>query len=204
MAAKPYIYERQVEYWTSRAIEGFFLDSGYEVLVLPLTQLTEHSVPSDFLYLDTATNKIFGLQFKALYENGDDHWNLDLTQHGQLASFDWMYYGLSDLKTSRQHRNALHYLRVLPPGFPYQPTVSVADWQQTHLPLYFRWAAFFEGLYSCKHGRRIGSRSDLQLALSPHADRIARREIAQIADEVFVLNLEARRTVRFSSQLAGQ
>jgi hypothetical protein len=62
MPEAPYIYERQVEYWTSREIEGFFLDSGFEVLVLPITQLTERGVPSDFLFLDGRTNKLFGLQ----------------------------------------------------------------------------------------------------------------------------------------------
>ena len=85
-------------------MEGFLLDAGFEIVVLPITQLTERGVPADFLYLDTATNKIFGFQFKALYKNGHDHWNLEQAQHRSLASFDWMYYGLSDLKTSRQHR----------------------------------------------------------------------------------------------------
>jgi hypothetical protein len=63
----PYIYERQVEYWTSRGIEDFFLDNGFDVLVYPLTQLTETDVPSDFLFRDQSTKKLFGLQFKSLY-----------------------------------------------------------------------------------------------------------------------------------------
>lgn len=200
----PYVYERQVEYWTSRGMEGFFLDAGFEVIVLPITQLTERRVPTDFLYLDSATNKIFGFQFKALYKNGDDHWNLDAAQHGGLASFDWMYYGLSDLRSSRQHRNALHYLRVLPTQFRFQPKLSAAGWSQNELPPYFRWAAFFEGLCSCKHGRRISSRSDLQRALWPHTDQTAPGEIVQIADDVFIANLEARRAVRFSSGVAAR
>src|SRR5437867_5822587 len=115
MAATPYVYERQVEYWTSREMEGFFLDSGFELIVLPITQLTERSVPSDFLYLEKQTNKLFGLQFKALYHNGNDVWNLEPHQHAALSSFDWMYYGFSDLRSPRQHRNALHYLRIVPP-----------------------------------------------------------------------------------------
>jgi hypothetical protein len=83
----PYVYERQVEYWTSRAMENFFLDAGFEVLVFPLTQLTERFVPSDFLYLDTATNKIFGFQYKALHRNGNDHWNLDSMRKGPSGGF---------------------------------------------------------------------------------------------------------------------
>jgi hypothetical protein len=72
----PYIYERQVEYWTSRDIEDFFLNDGFQVSVFPLTQLTEENVPSDFLFLDTGSSKIFGIQFKALYKNDEDFWNL--------------------------------------------------------------------------------------------------------------------------------
>lgn len=30
--AKPYLYERQSEYWTSRQIEEFFLDAGFELI----------------------------------------------------------------------------------------------------------------------------------------------------------------------------
>src|SRR5437870_12073445 len=114
MPAGPYIYERQVEYWTSREIEGFFLDSGFEVLILPITQLTEHGVTSDFLFFDGRTNKVFGLQYKALYHNGEDFWNVDQRQHATLGAFEWIYYGLSDLTSAKQHRNALHYLRVVP------------------------------------------------------------------------------------------
>lgn len=200
----PYVYERQVEYWTSRAMESFFLDVGFEVLVFPLTQLTERSIPSDFLYLDTATNKVFGFQYKALYRNGDDHWNLDSSQHSSLASFDWMYYGLSDLKAPRQHRSALHYLRVLGSSFPFQPKLSALGWQQNGLPPYFRWAAFFEGLCSCKHGRRLSSEADLQRALWPDTDRVAPREITELADELFVANMEESRLVRYSSSLAPE
>lgn len=197
----PYIYERQVEYWTSRGIENFFLDEGFELLVLPLTQLTEKDIPSDFLYLDTATNKLFGLQFKALYKNGDDHWNLDQHQHNQLQNFDWMYYGLSELKLVSQHRNALHYLRVASPSFEFrskfQPTVS---WQNEVWPN-FGWAAFYESSASCRHGRPIRSRSDLQAALWTHSERAVPREISEIASEVFITNFDSRRAIRYSSSL---
>jgi hypothetical protein len=200
----PYVYERQVEYWTSRAIENFFLDAGFEVLVFPLTQLVERQVPSDFLFLDTATNKIFGFQYKALYQNGDDHWNLEATQHATLGKFAWMYYALSDLKAPSHHRNALHYLRVLCPGFAFQPKLSALAWKQNGLPPYFRWAAFFEGLCSCKHGCRIKGSAELQRALWVDEDRAAPREILELADEVFVANLDARRVVRYTSSLAPE
>ncbi len=91
--AKPYLYQRQVEYWASRQIEEFFLDSGFQVLVFPLTQLTERDFPAGFLFLDSDSGIIFGLQFKALYKNGEDHWNLDEIQHEKLRGYDWVYYG---------------------------------------------------------------------------------------------------------------
>jgi hypothetical protein len=200
MAPTPYVYERQVEYWTSRGIETFFLDAGFEVMVFPLTQLTERRVPSDFLFVDTQVNKLFGLQFKALYRNGQDFWNIDPTQHTEIAKFDWMFYGLSDIKTTVQHRNALHYLRVVPSAFRYQPRVP-AVWPQSQLAPYLRWAAFFEGLHSCKHGRRIASQADLQRALWPHTDATAPREIVEIADQVLITNFESRRVVQYLGQL---
>lgn len=200
MAPTPYVYERQVEYWTSRQMEGFFLDSGFELLTLPITQLTEHGVPSDFLYLDRDTNKLFGLQFKALYRNGSDRWHLEPRQHKTLSSFDWMYYGLSDLRSASQHRNALHYLRVVPPRFKFTPELS-AQWSQRDMPPYYRWAAFFDSVRDCRQGRRIKGTKDLQQALWPHTDRMAPRELAEIADEVFLANFEAKHGVRFSSQL---
>ena len=39
--AKPYLYERQSEYWTSRQIEEFFLDAGFELIALPILQYHE-------------------------------------------------------------------------------------------------------------------------------------------------------------------
>ncbi|VXD22151.1 hypothetical protein PL8927_730024 [Planktothrix serta PCC 8927] len=33
MGAKTFVYERQVEYWTSRQIEEFFLNAGFNIIV---------------------------------------------------------------------------------------------------------------------------------------------------------------------------
>lgn len=195
-----YVNERQVEYWTSREIEGFFLDSGFEVTVLPITQLTERAVPADFMFLDGHTNKLFGLQYKALYHNGEDFWNLDERQHSTLQGFDWIYYGLSDLRSGRQHRNALHYLRVVGSGFPFSPRLTRRDFQQSGFSRYLRWAAFFEGLCDCRFGRRITSSLDLQHAIWPQVESMP-REIGEIVTDVFLTDLEGRRTTRFSSLL---
>jgi hypothetical protein len=62
----PYLYERQAEYWTSREIEDYFLDAGYEIVTFPLSQRTEKVVPFDFIFFEQATTKLFGLQYKAV------------------------------------------------------------------------------------------------------------------------------------------
>ena|ERR1035437_1644563 len=195
----PYVYERQVEYWTSRGIEDFFLDNGFEVIVLPLTQLNEADIPSDFIFRDRSTKKLFGLQFKVLYKNGDDFWNVDQTQHETLRRFDWMYYGLSDLTSAAQHRTALHYLRIARPGFPYQPRLTRGHLSGWGTGGYFRWAAFYEGLRDCRWGRRICTPGELRESLWPYPERAAPREITEIADEVLLSDFEGRRAVRFSS-----
>ena len=82
----PFLYERHVEYWTTREIEGFLLDSGFEAIVLPITQLTERDVPANFFFLDNQTNKLYGIQYKALYHNGDDYMEYPLT--GPIGCYD--------------------------------------------------------------------------------------------------------------------
>ena len=79
MASRPYVNERQSEYWTSHEIQNFFKNDGFDVTAYPITQLTEKKLPSDFLFLDGRTNKLFGFQYKALYHNRDDFWILVAT-----------------------------------------------------------------------------------------------------------------------------
>lgn len=115
----PYIYERQAEYWTSRGIEEFFLDNGFDVLVFPLTQPTERDVPNDFMFRDQGTKKLSDCNSSPYTsKNGEDAWNISETQHERLQQFDWMYYGLSDLTSGSQQRTALHCLRIKRVDFP--------------------------------------------------------------------------------------
>ena|SRR6266446_7459295 len=98
----PYGYERQTEYWTSRGIEDYFLDAGYEVIAFPLTQLAENAVPVDFVFFEKSTSKLFGLQYKALYRNATDYWPIDDQQHLNLQAFaGWAYYCFSELRSAR-------------------------------------------------------------------------------------------------------
>jgi hypothetical protein len=198
MARAPYVDERKVEYWTSRELDTFFENEGFDVISLPLTAVTEKSVPSDFAFLDRGTSKLFGFQYKVLHHNGRDHWNLDEEQHRQLRLYNWIYYGLSDLTSLTQQRNALHYLRIVPVGFDYASSLSRNDFQQAGAR-YFRWAGFFEGLQKCKYGRKITSRKDLQRALWPLPEPVP-REIAQIVSEAFLVDLADRRITKFSSR----
>jgi hypothetical protein len=47
----------------------------------------EKQVPSDWVFVDQSRLKVFGLQYKALYSNGEDHWLLDRTQHDTLQTY---------------------------------------------------------------------------------------------------------------------
>jgi hypothetical protein len=109
--------------------------------------------------LDRQASKLFGLQYKSPYHNGDDYWNLDSKQHTELVRFDWIYYGFSELKSAKHRRNALYYLRLLRGKFDFTGRLSPTDLNQAGIPPNLRWAAFFEGIRDCKHGRRIRGRS---------------------------------------------
>jgi hypothetical protein len=193
--AQPYIYERQIEYRTSREIEDFLADGGFSVAVHPLTQLTERSLPTDFIFFDRHTKKLFGFQYKVLYHNGSDHWLLDAEQHQQLQSFDWIYYGLSDVTSPRALRRALAHLRIAPVDFGYEPLLNEGT-----IPLskYFRWADFFEGLRRCKYGRKTSTPEELREALWPH-NRSAPREIDQLVSEIFLVDFDNREATILST-----
>lgn len=201
MAASPYVYERQVEYWTSREVEGFLLDQGFEVLVFPLTALTEKEVPADFLFLDKGTSKLFGFQFKTLYGNGNDHWVLSDDQHRTMRSYSWLYYGLSEMSEVVQYRSALHYLRLVDSDFEFKPRLERGDLTFANRARYVRWAPFFEGLKSCRYGCRIRTKGQLQRAVWPEESTAAPRELSQFVDEAFVANMDRRRVARFSNLL---
>jgi hypothetical protein len=194
--AHTYIPEREVEYWTSLGIDRFFREQDFEVTSFPITQMLENKVPVDFLFLHNSTNKLFGLQFKVLYRNGRDVWNLNQNQHRLMKKFDWMYYGLSDLKDAAHYKDALQHLRIAPPQFRFQPQIAAPAKADT--PPFVHWPAFFKGLNACHYGRRIKNEEDLHAALWPHRDPLP-REITEVADEVFLANFQEKKVARFSS-----
>lgn len=196
MAGKPYIYERQTEYWTSNQIEMFFGDLGFEVLSLPITQLTERTLPADFLFFDGGRTKLFGLQYKALYSNHFEYWPLDKDQHSRLQCYPWVYYCLCELRDIRDRRSALHLSRIIRTGFPYQEQILAR--RHPSDPMYMRWGAFYQGLVQCRYGLKVSSPQDVLHAIFPNGEENQRAELRRLVVEAILVELERRRAVRFS------
>jgi hypothetical protein len=197
--ASPYVYERQSEYWTSRQIEEFFLDSGFEVLTFPLVQYHERRIPADFIFFDKRRCKIFGLQYKALYRNARDNWRLDKRQHHDLSRFPWIYYCLSELKTSRDHRAALHLTRIIEADFEYRHQIYSGESYETLK--YSRWGAFYQGLEKCTRGKLVESLQDLDSLLMPGESPEVLFLLNDLLVDVFVADFEARHALHLSPQL---
>jgi hypothetical protein len=196
----PYVPERQTEYWSSRQIEGFFWDLGYECLSFPISPRAEKLIPADFIFFPSDTLKLFGLQYKSLYRGTPDYWNVDPTQRSQLIKFGWIYYALSEIRATRKLRAALHALRIPlsppPPGVLTLPSAASSP--------YARWWAFFEQLRSCQQGILASSRDEFINVFAPVADSpLASREADNAAD-IFLVNLNRSRLVRFTSSIAPE
>ena len=201
MPEGPYVRERQTEYWTSRQIEDYFLNAGFDILVFPLGQPSEKELPADFIFFDKKRLKLVGLQYKALYRNASDHWRLTAHQHDRMRKhYPWIYYAASEMRSSREHRNALHYTRFFSPGFRFQANLPVGEG-----PRYFRWGGFYQAFERCKVGVRIRSRRQLEEQLWPFAQRDMPAEIADLPD-VFLADLDDRHVVHYSPflRLNGQ
>jgi len=196
MGATPFVYERQVEYWTSRQIEDFFLNAGFSIAVYPVEQGVERYLPADHIFgLDSDLVKLFGIQYKALYHNSTNHWKLDQRQHSRLVNFPWIYYGLSDLQNVSDGRNSLHYLRILNSAFPY-----VKNLDAQNINRYYRWGAFYQHLQTCQAGRLISKMLDLSDSISPLQDREMERTILEVTD-IFIANFNTKKLSHLSPQL---
>lgn len=197
---KVYVPERQVEYWTSRQIEDFLWDAGYETQVIPLTQTTERYIPADFLFLPDAPIKLFGIQYKVLYQDTVDYWKTPQRQIDQVSKFGWIYYGLSDLKKLRDARNALHALRLCDASMIAAPRTVM-----THInkAVYYRWWAFFEAMRSCKLGITLDNEGDFLGAMAPVWENLPMLNDAQDAVEVFLLHTGTRKAIRYSTLVTG-
>jgi hypothetical protein len=191
-----YLPERQVEYWTSRQIEDFLWDAGFQTQVLPLTQRTELHIPADFIFLPSGQLKMFGIQYKVLYQGTPDYWSTPQQQADQIAKFDWIYYGLSDLKNIRDSRNALYALRLCEASRIASPVTTVTHMYRVG---YSRWWRFYEQLIGCKFGRRVRDIGDFLGALSPVWDELPKLTDIHGAVDVLLLNSESQRAIHFST-----
>lgn len=195
MTGTLYVAERQVEYWTSRAIEDYFLNAGYDCFAYPVTQHAEKYIPADFIFQTGNRAKIFGLQYKALY-GPSEHWHLTRHQHQAIQAFPWITYGLSELRTTREARNALHLLRLKRPAFTYVPELTIA----ATFP-YKRWGAFSKDLETCSEGRLVRSVPEFMDLFIPALESLsAVSEVERMLD-VFLVNLDVPTVLRFSSAI---
>ena len=201
--ATTYVSERQVEYWTSRQIEDFFMNAGFDMLVYPIAQRDEKYLPADHIFGVGGSAKLFGIQYKVLYQNGEDHWRMNARQHSMLKNFPWIYYGLSDLKSATGFRNSLHYLRLYNNLRLCENNRFVSKLPVSSKKSYTRWAKFYERLLQCHRGCKVNSKEELISYLMPSIEeerpnRVIER-INEMAD-VFVINVKSRKAVHLSSQ----
>ncbi len=196
-----YPHERQIEYWVSRAIEDYFDNEGYEVVVLPNSTRAEAALPYDHLFAGQGI-KIFGLQYKTLHAANQDYWSIDVAQFQQAVKFGWIYYGLSQITSIRQHRNALHLLALVTPsslgnkiasapGSLCRLMVSDIGIGSGRVP-YSRWGGFVQGLFSCTRGWRPSSADELRSIF-----REARDLLGTLVD-LYVVPLTTKLAIRIS------
>jgi len=200
MAASPYVYERQGEYWTSKLIEDYLLKLGFEIIALPIPGHIENLLPADFIFFDREHTKLFGLQYKALYHNERDHWNLDEYQHMALALYPWIYYCLLEIKDLKELGVALHTVRVAKANFLYQEKLYPDGPQR--FSNYSRWATFYQELESCRRGIRVTSPPDLQRLLMGGADDPSLARIASDATDLFLIDFGSNHVVHYSPFLS--
>ena len=202
-----YVSEREFEYSTSRQIEDVFRNAGFDMSVRPIDQNTERYLPSDHIFYVNGLAKIFGIQYKVLYKNSEDHWRMDARQHSMLQKFPWIYYGLSDLKSASGIDNSLDHLRL------YKNNIRLRENNRSmsKLPVssrrsYTGWATFYDELLQCNRGFKVNSREKLKEELISYLmpdiedkrpNRVTER-INEMAD-VFVINVKSRKALHLSS-----
>jgi len=190
-----YPNERQVEYWTSRAIEEYFVNEGYSVIVLANTPHVEQHLPFDHLFAGQGV-KVFGLQYKRLYAS-PDRWRLKQAQHQRMRSHRWIFYALSELRHIRQCRNALHWLQLASASFAYRAALRPEHLGNSGggIP-YARWGGFVRQLLACSFGWQIGSAGEVTTVLG-----IA-RDLADALVDVYFLAPRQSLVVRVSPLVA--
>jgi hypothetical protein len=193
-----YPHERQIEYWVSRAIEDYFENQGYDIVVLPNSNRAEKIIPYDHLFAGRGV-KVFGLQYKRLHKAKTDYWLIDIAQLHRLTNFDWIYYVLPEIKSIRQHRNALHLVAISKPklidknignisSISHQLPQSALGIGINKIP-YYRWGGFIQKLFSCSEGWRPSSVDELRSFLSDYA---IPQDISGALTDIYMVPLDTR------------
>lgn len=190
--------ERQTEYWTSTAVEHSLRDEGFVVQTLPLTPGVENKVPTDFLFAvadGSGPVKLFGLQYKALYRNGDDHWILSESQHQTITTVPWITYCLSEMRALFQQGNALHLSRFVRAGDVSPPRIEMF-----HRP-YMRWGGFLHELRLCRVGVVVETADDVRAALRPAGQPDLPAQLQRLQVDLFIANFANRAAVHLAAAL---
>jgi hypothetical protein len=189
--AEPYIAELQTARWTSDQIRHAFSAAGFEVRDWPLTQHLEKQVPADLIFFSPSFAKLFGLQYKAAYRNGQDFWQLDRQQHDTLQRYKWIFYCCSELKEVSDHSMALYFARLYRPRFEFQPRLASSSMFREGGRPYVRWGAFYRGLKACRLGAKVESNDHLRDLLGPLSGSARLRESMQMT-EFFLADFDKR------------
>ena len=165
------------EYSTSRQIEGFFKNAGFDMSVCPIDQNTERYLPYDHIFYVEGLVKIFGIQYKVLYKNGEDHWIMNARQHSMLQKFPWIYYGLSDLKSATEINNSLDHLRLYKNNIRLrQNNRFMSKLPASSRKYYTRWDTFYEELLQCNRGFKVQLKGEVEGGIDILFDARYRRE----------------------------
>lgn len=200
-----YPHERQVEYWISREIDGYFENEGYQIVVLPNSPRLEKHIPYDHLFAGRGV-KVFGFQYKRLYRGSSDYWQIDVEQYNQLARFDWIYYALPQIRSIRESRNALHLVSIAT-ARSLQPIVAATSSRHANLSTtalgmgnnkvsYYRWGGFIQNLFGCRIGWKPKHEAELRAILADTAD------LLQTLVDLYIIPLRKGPAVRISPFLA--
>jgi hypothetical protein len=192
------IAEQHVQDWTSNAIVAYLRARGYEVRDWHVTQDLEAHVPTDWIFVDQTRLKVFGLQYKALYSNGEEHWLLERDQHIALQRFPWVHYCVSEIQSPKDKARALASVRIYASDIPYRRTLS----RRGRNIRYLRWPGFFRAFESCLLGHRVRSRKELRSLLGKLRGTGPLREARHLV-EYFFADIEGKRAVRVRAGRTG-
>jgi hypothetical protein len=166
----PYVYERQVEYWTNSQLEIALKSMGFDVSCHPITPRLENALGVDAIFGgDPVIRRVFGLQYKALHRGEPNFWQATSQQHSVLLRHTWAYYCLSDVRSMGDGPATLRLARFTRPRHTPIDRRSRINAKGEGFR-YWRWNSFSQALLHRKIGRAVTSRSALARLLGDSAE----------------------------------